>query len=106
MKQKYGKLVGGALRLHGPDFPIENKKGGVTVTTDRVLLTASGFRPVTENPAQPPEGYVPAGFVWEENEAGICRRWNYVPAEDGAPTVEERLEAVELLLLEMLGVEI
>jgi hypothetical protein len=112
MRQKYGKLIDGVLKLHGPDFPIVNKGGGVTVTNDPKLLTAHGFKPVIESAAEPPEGYVPTGYVptgyvWEETDVDIRPRWEYAPAEiDSAPTVEERLETVELLLLEMLGVEI
>lgn len=106
MKQKYGKLIDGTLRLHGSDFPIENENGGITITNDPELLAAHGFKPVTENPADPPEGYVAVGWVWVETEIDICRQWEYAPEEDtdyGTPTVEERLEAVELLLDAMLG---
>lgn len=108
MRQKYGKLIDGVLRLHGVDFPIRTEDGGVIVTNDPTLLAAHGFKPVVGSVAQPPDGYTPAGYVWEETDTEIRARWNYEPTEtpDNTPTVEERLEAVELLLLEMLGVEI
>lgn len=106
-KVKYAKIVNGTVCYHGNEYPIVNDDSSITVTNNAETLREHGFKPVVENDAEPPEGFIAQGFQWAENDTQIYKEWIYSekPTYD-EPTLEERLSAVELMLLEMLGVEV
>lgn len=106
-KTFYGKIIDGELKIHGPQFPIQNENGSITVTSSSELLIANGFKKIIYTIPEPKEGYIESYFEWIETDTEIVQTWSYEPiAEESQFTTEERLEAIELLLLEMLGVEI
>lgn len=103
----YGKLVNGELKVHGVDFPIHNEDDSITVTGDADLLLAHGFKEIVYTEPEQRENCVVSDY-WEETETQIIQKWNYIEEIVGTdePTIEERLKAVELTLLERMGVSL
>lgn len=105
---KYGKLQNGELKIHGVDFPIHNEDNTVTITGDVELLTLHGFKEVVYVEPEQIDNYIVSNYHWEETETQIIQKWNYIEEIVGTdePTIEERLKAVELTLLERMGVSL
>lgn len=104
----YGKLVNGELKVHGVDFPIHNEDDSITVTGDTELLLAHGFKEIVYTEPEQIDNYIASSYHWEEMDTQIMQVWNYEENIVGTdePTIEERLKAVELTLLERMGVSL
>ena len=99
---KYGKLVDGNLCVM-PWNTIHNINGVNTVLNDPAALLALGYKQIVFT--QPPEAQ--DGFAavshWAENDTSLVQVWEMAAAPvNPTPTTEERLEALEAAMLELL----
>lgn len=100
---KYGKLVDGELRIM-PWNTVHTVGGVKAVLGAPAALLSLGYKQIIFT--QPPEAQ--EGFAavsrWTENDTSLVQVWDMtaIPV-DTTPTAEERLEALEAAMLELLG---
>lgn len=100
---KYGKLINGELRVM-PWNTVHNINGVNTALNDPAALLALGYKQVFYTNAPPSDGSKIAVPHWSETEKSIIQTWEMVERPvDTTPTTEERLEALEAAMLELLG---
>lgn len=100
---KYGKIVDGELIVM-PWNTIHTVNGVGTVLNEPAALLALGYKQlVFTDPPECGEGYE-LSARWTEGDTTIVRTWEAVkvPA-DVTPSTEERLDALEAAMLELLG---
>ena len=101
---RYGKLVDNKIVYHNAKNPIILEDGRKIVSTDPQVLLEHGLKLIVFSLPAAPLGYVANGYEWVEEEKQIVQTWDYVeyiePEEE--PSVEERLEAVEAAMLELI----
>lgn len=103
---KFGKIIDGVLVVKRYGTPII-VDGISYITNDETLCRNAGYKEVVYVDPTPDDGYNAVSYDWVETDTQLVQSWAYEPIAEGPqePTIEERLELVELLLLEMLGVE-
>ena len=95
----YGKLENGNLTFAPRSVVVEDKR---IINPDEKTLFSLGWLPVvmTEAP-ETEEGFYPVSH-YEERDGRIVRVWTVEAEPVQEPTTEERLEALESAMLEMI----
>ena len=95
----YGKLKNGAL-LYAPSSVMVNDKRMINPSDE--ILRSLGWLPIVMTPRpQTAEGYI-ATAHFEEITDSIVQVWTVTEIPFVAPTTEERLEALESAVLEII----
>lgn len=102
----FGRIVDGTMIRKKYSTPVVIE-GVSYITNDENLIRRAGYKELVYTPASPEAGYCAVSFYWLETDTQYIQTWTYEPILDEAyePTIEDRLEAVEMAMLEMLGVE-